>query len=77
MKTFRIILTIILGLLDMYFVYSTIGYFCNALTYPKLVGDSTSTFCGMFIMSGIFFVAFVITTIIYILILRKVLKSEK
>ena len=77
MKTFRIILLIILGLLDTYFIYSTIGYIWDGLTYPKLVGDTTSFFCGMFIMGAIFFAAAIITTIIYIIVLRKLLKSEK
>ena len=77
MKTFRIILLIILGFLDMYFAYATIGYIWEGLTYPKIIGDTTSFFCGMFIMGAIFLIAFVITTIIYIITLRKLLKMEK
>ena len=77
MKTFRIILLVILGLMDIYFAYSTIGYIWQGLEYPKLVGETTNYFCGMFIMGITFFVAFVVTTIIYIVILRKLLKMDK
>ena len=77
MKTFRIILLIILGFMDIYFAYATIGYIFQSFDYPKIVGETTATFCGVFIMATTFLVAFIITTIIYIIILRRLLKMEK
>lgn len=77
MKIFRIIMLIILGLMDMYFAYATIGYIVQSFDYPKIVGDSTAIFCGVYIMAVSFFIAFIITTIIYVIILRKLLKMEK
>ncbi len=77
MKTFRIILLVVLGLIDIYFAYATIGYIYQSFDYPRLVGDTTATFCGVFIMATIFLVLFVITTIIYIIVLRKLLTMEK
>ena len=77
MRTFRIILLIILGLMDIYFAYATIGYIFQSFDYPLLVGESTSIFFGVYIMAIIFFLAFIITTIIYILVLRKLLKIKE
>jgi hypothetical protein len=77
MKTFRIILLIILGILDMYFAYATVGYIVKSFDYPKIVGEGNVIFCGLYIMSATFFVAFIITTIIYVSILKKLLKMEK
>ncbi len=77
MKTFRIIMLVILGILDLYLAYSVGGYLIQGLDYPKIVGETTARFCGMFIMSGTFFVLFVIVTIIYIIILKRLLKMEK
>ena len=77
MRTFRIILLTILGLVDIYLAYSTIGYIVEIFEYPKLVGDDSALFCGFVIMALIFFALFIITTIIYIVILKKLLKMEK
>lgn len=77
MRTFRIILLIILGIMDIYFAYATIGYISQSFDYPLLVGESTSIFFGVYIMAIIFFLAFIITTIIYILVLRKLLKIKE
>lgn len=77
MKTFRIILLIILGIVDIYFAYATIGYIFQSFDYPKIIGETTSVFCGVYILATTFFISFIITTIIYIIILKKVLKNEK
>lgn len=77
MKIFRISLLVILGILDVYFAYATIGYFCQSFDYPKIIGDTTARFCGVYIMMTTFLICFIITTIIYIIILRKLLKMEK
>lgn len=77
MKTIRIILVTILGLLDTYLLYSTIGYTIEIFKYPKLVGDETAAFCGFVIMAVVFLILFIITTILYIIVLKKLLKMEK
>lgn len=77
MKAFRIFLLIILGIMDLYFAYATIGYIVQSFDYPKIIGDKTAIFCGVFIMAGTFFILFILTTTIYVVILKKLLKMEK
>ena len=77
MKTFRIILLTILGIIDAYFIYATIGYIVQSFDYPKIVGEETAVFCGVFIIATIFLILFIITTIIFVTILKKLLKMEK
>ena len=64
MRTFRIILLTILGLIDIYLAYSTIGYIVEIFEYPKLIGDGQAFFYGFVIMAATFLVLFIIDTII-------------
>ena len=77
MKIFKIILLIILGLLDFYFLYSTIGYTIQIFECPRLIGETTAIFGGYHIMTAISLILFILTTIIYVIVLKKLLKMEK
>ena len=77
MRTFRIIVLTILGLIDIYLAYSTIGYTVQIFEYPKLIGETSAHFYGFVIMALTFLVLFIITTIIYVVVLKRLLKMEK
>ena len=64
MKAFKIILISILSLIDLYILYSAIGYLIWGANTPKIVGVENTCFMGMYIMSITYFCIFVVTKII-------------
>ena len=75
MKAFRITALIVFSLVCLYSVYATIGYLVLGIQTPNIVGNTTTHFTGMFIMSGVFFVATIISTILIIIIAKKLRKK--
>lgn len=74
MKAFKITMLVLLSLIDIYTIYSTIGYFILGLNTPRLIGDSNTIFVGQYIMSIVFLF---ITLIISFLILLLAIKLRK
>ncbi len=68
----------VLILIDLFLLYSTIGYYVLGATTPKIYGETTTTFMGMYIMSITFGVCFFVLTlciVVSLIILRKKKKS--
>ena len=68
----------VLILIDLFFLYSTIGYYVLGANTPKIYGETTTTFMGMYIMSITFGVCFFVLTlciVVSLIILRKKKKS--
>lgn len=77
MKKFKIILVSLLSVVDLYFLYSTIGYLILGIQTPKILGDRQTTFMGMYMMSITFGVLFVLLTITIIILCIKFFKSKQ
>ena len=77
MKTFRIVLLSILGIVDVYFLYATIGYLVLGIKTPKILGGIQTNFMGMYMMSMTFFALFVVATGIIVFIAIKMRKDYK
>lgn len=75
MQAFKITLLSIFSIIGAYSLYATIGYLIWAIETPDLVGETTTHFAGLFLMSGIFFVVTILCTI-FIFILVKKLKKK-
>lgn len=76
MKLFRIICLVIFSAIDAYSIYATIGYLILGIQTPKIIGETTTTFMGMYMMSITFFVVTILATILVIYFARK-LKTKK
>lgn len=74
MKAFKITILVLLSLIDIYCIYSTIGYLFLGINTPKLIGESNTVFVGQYIMSIVFLF---ITLIISFLILLLAIKLRK
>ena len=66
----KIVLLVILSLVSLYTLYSAIGYLVLGLKTPYLLGNTTTHFTGMFIMSGSFFLGFVATIVAIIFVIK-------
>ncbi|MGN1208064.1 MAG: hypothetical protein ACI4TI_01190 [Christensenellales bacterium] len=60
-----------LTLLDLYFLYQTIGYAVLGSKAPTLYNGTTAHFMGMYLMSITYAVAFVVVTTIIAVLLAK------
>lgn len=76
MRVFRIVLISLLSILDVYCIYATIGYLILGIQTPKIIGNITTFFMGMYIMSITFFVIAIICSILIFVIARKLKKSK-
>ena len=76
-KKFLIILSVFMGVLDLYLLYSTIAHLVVAIKTPNIVGEYTTFFSGMFMVTTVFFVALIISTIVTIVFLNKLKKDKK
>ncbi len=68
----------VLILIDLWLLYSTIGYYILGNNTPKIYGETTTNFMGMYIMSITFGVCFFVLTlciVVSLIILRKKKKS--
>ena len=68
-----------LFLLDLWFLYSTIGYFILGYNTPKIYGETNTIFMGMYILSITFGVCFLVLTLsiaISLIIIRKKRKEH-
>lgn len=77
MKTFRIVLLSVLGILDAYFLYATIGYLVLGIKTPKILGGIQTNFMGMYMMSMTFFALFVVATGVIVFIAIRMHKNSK
>lgn len=77
MKLFKKILFGIFCVVDLYFLYSTIGYLVLGIQTPNILGDRPTTFTGMYIMSLTFFLLTIVLTTILVVILVKYVKNKK
>ena len=75
MKAFRIILISIFSLLFAYLLYSAVAYFIWAIKTPDIIGETTTEFGGMYLMS-LFALAGAIISIIPIIIIAKKLRNK-
>ena len=76
MKAFKIIHLIIFSLVDIYCLYATIGHLILAIQTPNLIGETTTQFGGMYIMSGTFLVATLVCTAIVIFLAKNLKKNN-
>lgn len=76
MKVFRIIMLSVLGLVDAYSLYAVVGYIILGIQTPKLVGNTTTVFTGMYIMAMTFFLIALVCTTLIIVIAKKLKKSK-
>ena len=51
MKKLKIIIITLLNCINIYLLYSTVGYLILAIKTPKITGDTPTTVMGMYIMS--------------------------
>ncbi len=64
--------------IELWLLYSAIGYLVLGLNTPKIIGDSTTTvFMGMFIMSITYASIFVVCLILFIVIMVIFHKKKK
>ena len=76
MKAFKIILISILSLIDLYILYSAIGYLIWGAKTPKIVGVENTCFMGMYIMSITYFCIFVVLTSVLVFLTIKFFKKK-
>lgn len=76
MKAFRITMLVLLSIIDTYCIYATIGYLILGIQTPKIIGNTTTTFTGMYIMATTFFLFTLIATLFIIIISIKLRKSK-
>lgn len=77
MKAFKITLVSILSLIDLYILYSAIGYLIWGVKTPKIAGVENTCFMGMYIMSITYFCIFVVLTSVLIFLTIKFFKRKK
>lgn len=77
MKAFRIVMLVCLSVLDAYCLYATIGYLIIGIQTPKIIGNTSTIFMGMYIMSILYFCFALIATILIIVIARKLKRTKK
>lgn len=77
MKAFKITLVTILSLVDLYLLYSTIGYLVIGIQTPKIVGSVNTVFMGMYILSITFAVLFLLLTTIIVIMTIKFFRKKK
>lgn len=70
MKIFKIISLSVLGIIDLYSLYATIGYLILGINTPKIIGEPSASFMGMYIMSITFFVVFLLSSVMIILLIK-------
>ena len=62
MKKLKIIIITLLNCINIYLLYSTVGYLILAIKTPKIYGLPNTTFMGMYIMSITFGIGFLVLT---------------
>lgn len=77
MRVFRIIMLSLLSIVDAYSIYATIGYIILGIQTPKLIGNTTTIFTGMYIMALTFFAVVILSTTIIVVIARKLKNTPK
>ena len=60
MPVYKKIILIVLCIIDVYLLYSTIGYLVLGIQTPKILGGVPTTFMGMYMMSITFFCIFIL-----------------
>jgi len=77
MKAYRITVIILLSIIELYCGYATIGYLVEFCSYPHLAGETNSYFLGMLMMSGLFLLLLIPTTILLVIYIKKLIKNHK
>ena len=77
MKAFKITLVTILSLIDLYILYSAIGYLIWGAKTPKIIGVENTCFMGMYIMSITYFCIFVVLTSVLVFLSVKFFKKKR
>lgn len=77
MKIIKWITLCLIGILTIYSGYSVVGYILLGNEYPRIVGETTSRFFGMFLMSIGSGIVFAISLTLFILLLKNILKNRK
>lgn len=67
----------VLSLVDIYLLYSWIGYLVLGTKHPIIYGDINTNFMGMYIMSITFFILFALLTTLLIVCLVCHIKRNK
>ena len=77
MPVYKKIILAVLMLIDLYLLYSTIGYLVLGIQTPKILGGVPTTFMGMYIMSMTFFALFAVMTIVIVFLWIRFAKKSK
>ncbi len=77
MKYAKIIILSILSIIDLYVLYSAIGYLVLGIKTPKIIGETNTTFTGMYIMSIVFTLIFLCLTGVIVFLAVKFYKKKK
>ena len=77
MSVYKKIILAVLCVVDLYLLYSTIGYLIIGIQTPKILGGEPTTFMGMYMMSITFFVLFAILTTIIVFLWIRFVKNKK
>ena len=77
MKAFKITLVTISSLIDVYILYSAIGYLIWGVKTPKIIGVENTCFMGMYIMSITYFCIFVVLTSVLVFLSVKFFKKKR
>lgn len=74
---FKKIIFGLLILINTYFLYGAIGFSVMGANCPKLIGDTSAIFMGNYVLAFVFGIAFVVATIIIILLGINIFKKKK
>ena len=78
MKTFRIILIVLLSIICAYSLYATIGYIVWGTQMPTIYGESgTTTFMGMYLMAFTFGGVLIVAIGLLVLVCIRLYKASK
>ena len=76
MSMIKKIFLIVLALLDVFAIIETVGYFIMGIKTPTSLAGRELFFTGAFILAAVYFLLFVVVTIIFIVCLAKWRKKK-
>ena len=77
MSTFKKIFLIVLALVDVFALVETIGYLIMGINTPTSLAGRDLLFTGAYILTAVYFLVFVIVTIVFIICLVKWRKKKE
>ena len=75
-KKQKLIIIVTLLIINVYFIYSTIGYAYLGFTSPKIEGQKNAYFMGNYILAIVFLLLTIINTSLIILLLKRKIKNR-